>query len=172
MKSNRLQPCPWAQWKPKKHCHQPAVKGLHVCQVCGQDYTNRSDFSNHMTQHEGLQYTCEQCEKIFYSRKSFKNHTKAHNEGPQVCSQCQQSFQLKSTLINHLKVHKGITYACKVEGDCPHTTKNYAMFLEHFHCGHLAEKTIQCDYCDHYFQTPTKMMAHRNKAHGPTPKNQ
>ena len=158
--------------KAKKCQHQPTVKGLHVCQVCGQDYTNKLDLANHMGQHVGVEYTCEKCEKKFYSHKSFENHTKAHTEGPHVCSQCQQNFELKSSLLNHLKKHKGMTYACQVEPGCPHTMKSYAMFLEHFHYGHLDEKMIPCDYCSPYFQTPTNMMAHRNKAHGPAPKNQ
>ena len=72
---------PMGPVKAKIHQHQPAVKGLHICQVCSQDYTNRSDLSNHIAQHQGLEYTCEQCEKIFYSRKSFENHTKDHTEG-------------------------------------------------------------------------------------------
>ena len=72
---------PMGPVKAKKGWHQLAVKGLYICQVCGQDYTNRSDLSKHIAQHKGLEYTCEQCVKIFYSRKSFENHTKAHTEG-------------------------------------------------------------------------------------------
>ena len=39
---------PMGPVKAKNCQHQPAVKGLHICQVCSQDYTNRSNLSNHI----------------------------------------------------------------------------------------------------------------------------
>ena len=69
-----------------------------------------------------------------------------------------------------MKKHQGISYACQEE-NCTYSTKNYAMFLEHFHHGHLEDETIACTYCDRKFQMPTEMYAHRNKAHGPAPRN-
>ena len=43
---------PMGPVKPRRCKSKTAVKGLYVCQICGQDYINKSDFNNHMQQHE------------------------------------------------------------------------------------------------------------------------
>ena len=39
----------------KKKC----VKGLHVCQLCGKDYINKSDLNSHLMAHAGVTFNCE-----------------------------------------------------------------------------------------------------------------
>ena len=58
--------------KAQKHRNKTAVKGLYVCQICGQDYVNKIDFANHTQQHEGVTYTFTECEKLFILIKALR----------------------------------------------------------------------------------------------------
>ena len=51
--------------KPFKIRSKTNVKGLFACEICGQDYTSRSDLANHMAKHAGITYTCDKCGKNF-----------------------------------------------------------------------------------------------------------
>ena len=160
---------PMGPLKPKK-CHtKSVVKGLHICQICGQDYRNKSDLANHMGQHEGLTFTCEQCGKVFFTCKSFEIHLKVHTEGPITCSQCGKNLEYPGSLVYHMNTHSGITYDCPLQ-DCNKSYKSNAMYREHFTYGHNEEDTIPCDYCKKMFKLPTQMYCHRNKQHGPAPR--
>ena len=161
---------PMGPVKPKKCCTKTVVKGLHICEICGQDYRNKSDLTNHMGQHAGLTFNCEQCGKIFFTRKSFEVHLKVHMEGPIVCSQCAKNFEYPGSLVHHMKTHSSITYECPLD-NCTCTYKSNAMYREHFTYGHNEEDTIKCDYCTKMFKLPTQMYCHRNKQHRPAPRN-
>ena len=160
---------PMGPVKPRLHKRKTAVKGLYVCEICGLDYVNKSDFTNHMQQHEGVTFTCTQCEKVFYLQKGFDNHAKAHQDGLHECPQCSQKFELKSSLTNHIKSHTNV-YVCECP-ECGKEAKSYAMHLEHINYVHTETPTIPCDYCHCYFFTPTQMYCHCNKEHGPAPHN-
>ena len=58
---------PMGPIKPGKKKSKSNVKGLYACEICGQDYTNKSDLANHTAQHEGVTYTCDKCEKVYHS---------------------------------------------------------------------------------------------------------
>ena len=95
--------------------HQPQKKSRHIkvkyiCHICGQDYLNESDLTNHIAQHEGIMYNCDTCHKTFHSRKSFDTHNKVYLEGLLIYNQCGKTFEYVGSLQNHLQKHKGIFF--------------------------------------------------------------
>ena len=149
---------PMGPAKPHKQHQKTSVKGLHICHICGQDYMNKSDLSNHIGQYEGLTFTYELCHKVFYSFTSFDTHSKAHESGPHQCNQCGQTFEYATSLSNHVKTQSKV-YICEEEA-CEKKSRSYAMYLEHMQYGHIESKTIPCPDCDLKFQTPTQMYSH------------
>ena len=143
----------------KKEC----VKGLHVCQLCGKDYINKSDLNSHLMAHAGVMFNCERCGLQLPSQKAVDNHMKLHTKGPFSCPKCMKGFNLHTTMQNHIKTHNEHPYTFDC---CNWETRSYALSLKHKKYGHLSEKLFSCKVCTKKFQMLTQLYSHENKVHG------
>ena len=116
-----------------------AVKGLHICHLCGRDYINAVDLNGHLMKHAGVTFTCECCGKTLPTQKAVNNYMTLHTKGPFICTKCKKNFTLETTLRNHMITHHLNPYLCDTDG-CTWKTHSYALHLEHVKYGHLNEK--------------------------------
>ena len=116
-----------------------AVKGLHICHLCGCDYMNAVDLNEYLMKHAGVTFTCECYGKTLPTQKAVNNHMRLHTKGPFICTKCKKNFALETTLRNHVKTHHLNPYLCDTDG-CTWKTHSYVLHLEHSKYGHLNEK--------------------------------
>lgn len=80
----------------------------HICNECGMQFFQQSEFNRHLLTHEGIKpYKCSICSMQFYDTSSKNRHEKEHSGlKPFRCYICSFEFTRASNLRAHLlKVH-------------------------------------------------------------------
>ena len=92
---------------------------MNICSICGQGFTDKSNFSRHLSKHntENL-FSCpkEQCDVKVKEKRYLKEHLKTHEETQNFsCTECDKSFTQKGSLKRHKQtVHQNpdIKFKC------------------------------------------------------------
>ncbi|XP_048258683.1 uncharacterized protein LOC124137725 [Haliotis rufescens] len=81
-----------------------------VCPFCGNRYTSKSNFNDHLNKHTGEKpHKCTQCDKSFGFRSQLAQHKIfVHStDRPFKCKECNKGFKLASKLQQHMIGHTG-----------------------------------------------------------------
>ncbi|XP_067658575.1 uncharacterized protein [Haliotis asinina] len=81
-----------------------------VCPFCGNRYSSKSNFNDHLNKHTGEKpYKCTHCDKSFGFRSQLAQHRIfAHStDRPFKCKECNKSFKMASKLQQHMIGHTG-----------------------------------------------------------------
>lgn len=137
------------------------IQGIvHVCDICGKRFHDRSQFSRHLALHNGAQHQCQTCQKVFSSDVILRDHMKTHsNERPLTCNICGKDFKWRNALRVHLKKHYGSTYQCYLCGR-DFTTKSYLMTHVEMHTGPRV-RSHKCNLCDKAYYDKSALRKHR-----------
>lgn len=137
------------------------IQGIvHVCDICGKRFHDRSQFSRHLALHNGAQHQCQTCQKVFSSDVILRDHMKTHsNERPLTCNICGKDFKWRNALRVHLKKHYGSTYQCYMCGR-DFTTKSYLMTHVEMHTGPRV-RSHKCNLCDKAYYDKSALRKHR-----------
>lgn len=132
---------------------------VHVCDICGKRFGDRSQFSRHLALHNGRQYRCETCKKDFSSDVILRDHMKTHSDDrPLTCNICGKHFKWRNALRVHLNKHYGSAFQCYVCGRS-FTTKSYLMTHVEMHNGPRV-KAFTCNFCDKAYFDKSALRKH------------
>ncbi|KAK3596662.1 hypothetical protein CHS0354_006216 [Potamilus streckersoni] len=81
---------------------------IYACNVCGKQYTNKSNCKRHMRIHTGEEKTfeCTHCHKKFAMKYELRMHSRIHTgEKPFECAVCGKTFVERGNWKRHTKIH-------------------------------------------------------------------
>ncbi|KAK3596660.1 hypothetical protein CHS0354_006215 [Potamilus streckersoni] len=82
---------------------------IYACNVCGKQYTNKSNCKRHMRIHTGEEKTfeCTHCHKKFAMKYELRMHSRIHTgEKPFECAVCGKTFVERGNWKRHTKIHQ------------------------------------------------------------------
>ena len=140
------------------------------CNICGKDYTHRSDARSHVEGHMGKNYACTECPLSYTTKKALNVHMKKHlGERRATCSECGFSSDDYGKMKIHSFQQHGIgepPQACPV---CNKTFENARSFSRHVENAHR-DKDLQCPYCTKKFKHLQNLNIHLGADHKGMPK--
>ncbi|KAH3769966.1 zinc finger and SCAN domain-containing protein 2-like [Dreissena polymorpha] len=81
---------------------------IYACNVCGRQYTNKSNCKRHMMIHtdDRKLYECEFCLKRFSQKYEVRMHSRIHTgEKPYSCAVCGKTFTERGNWRRHTQIH-------------------------------------------------------------------
>lgn len=81
---------------------------IYACNVCGKQYTNKSNCKRHMMIHTDNRklYSCEFCGKTFSQKYEVRMHARIHTgEKPYSCAVCGKTFTERGNWRRHTTIH-------------------------------------------------------------------
>ncbi|KAG8187907.1 hypothetical protein JTE90_002922 [Oedothorax gibbosus] len=130
----------------------------HVCNVCGDSFTQKSFLRLHKfahSQEEQIQsvsndeslYTCEICRKVFNTKRELLKHCVLHGGENFDCGVCGKSFSNAVNLRGHFVIHEDKIFPCLV---CDKTFPQKQQLISHS-ITHTREKNFFCGTCEKAF---------------------
>ncbi|EDW42583.1 transcription factor Ouib [Drosophila sechellia] len=137
-----------------------------VCEQCGRQFTDQSNFKLHMLRHTGNKnFACQQCGKRFYTDHLMTLHQRIIHQGekPYDCRFCTMSFHNSNTRLIHERTHTNAKpYSCH---HCDKCFKSASGRKRH-ELIHTGVRAFACTICKQSFQRNTHLKAHlRSKFH-------
>jgi len=128
--------------------------GRHVCQCCGETFSEIKSLLAHMTHFEETNAVCNVCGKTYASRSRLKSHLihSSCNGRKYDCPDCEKQFSSKITLLYHSRVHTGVlppkTFVC---ARCGETYEKEYCLKRHMISRHNGERPFLCTVCSKTF---------------------
>ena len=80
--------------------------GAFVCELCGKEFTVRTNLTRHQKSHKNETFTCDSCNFTSHTKRSVNEHSdRVHSSVLYPCDQCAKSFTCKQNLKIHAKIH-------------------------------------------------------------------
>lgn len=132
------------------------------CLRCDKDFTNLTQYRNHMKSgHRDEGYECQICNKKFSERSRLRTHLeKVHENRRYKCPECPRWFNWQCSLATHMKIHE-YKFSCD---DCWRTFPTDEKLQDH-RLSHDESKHHKCLDCGHKFKTIWRMEAHKERVH-------
>ncbi|KAL3859757.1 hypothetical protein ACJMK2_009955 [Sinanodonta woodiana] len=92
----------------KSSAFSSSASFIYACNVCGKQYTNKSNCKRHMRIHTGEEKTfeCTHCHKKFAMKYELRMHSRIHTgEKPFECAVCGKTFVERGNWKRHTKIH-------------------------------------------------------------------
>lgn len=133
--------------------------GDYECYLCGQAYTDKSKFFDHIKSHKGMwHHFCDKCPYSTPTLATLIAHTKSHDpsrNGQWQCDICKSNLKNQRSLAYHTMIHTGENYASKKRDD-----KENIMFCKN------KDDNYECSLCGQIYKDKTTYFAHINSHTG------
>ncbi|XP_065225419.1 zinc finger and SCAN domain-containing protein 12-like isoform X4 [Planococcus citri] len=130
------------------------------CPVCDKQFTNKSDFIEHVSTHsEKKPYKCSTCGRRFNRYASKLRHERLHAIRPGFeCADCGEKLYSKDYLIRHMKLHsRKRPFSCK---SCSKRFARKYHLKRHQRAAHSEERPFECRICNQKFKHNYGMARH------------
>ncbi|CAL1291607.1 unnamed protein product [Larinioides sclopetarius] len=132
-----------------------------ICNICGQNFPNKSSLKTHSLIHKAegeKRFVCEICSKAFSYISNLKSHLLIHfKEKPHVCEICNKAFTLKNALKSHMVTHTKIkSHVCDI---CSKAFALKQALISHLLI-HTKEKPHICQICNKAFTQSSNLKSH------------
>ena len=173
----------------KRTVHDKIIS--HVCETCGQGFTNQKSYQCHIVYHHGTppykcdicgtrwttqqalkvhkdrhlgnkRYKCKICGKAFVTLSAIEPHMGTHRvERPYKCALCPKSFKTKKYLRSHKEVHSDRKFPCQVCGKVFNLPNVLLVHMKR----HEGNKQHKCAFCTKAFVAKSDCKRHENTVH-------
>ncbi|XP_013851181.1 zinc finger protein 263 isoform X2 [Sus scrofa] len=143
-------------------------KKLHLCPLCGKNFSNNSNLMRHQRIHAAERLCLGvECAQIFGGNPHFLSLHKAHlGEEAHKCLECGKSFSQNTHLTRHQRTHTGEKpYQCNVCGKSFSCNSN----LHRHQRTHTGEKPYKCPECGEIFAHSSNLLRHQRIHTGERP---
>ncbi|XP_065355089.1 zinc finger protein 287-like [Calliphora vicina] len=132
-----------------------------VCEICGNQFTNRNLMSIHMKVHyQEKNHQCELCFKRFITACNLQAHMRIHTgEKPFECRYCGRRFNDRSSSLRHERTH---TNEKPFKCDNCGKTFTLATTLQNHMKVHTNERSYRCEPCGKSFKLSHHLKTHLN----------
>ncbi|KOB73696.1 Uncharacterized protein OBRU01_10376 [Operophtera brumata] len=137
--------------------------GDYECYLCGQAYTDKTKFFDHIKSHKGNWHHL--CDKCPYSSQTLANliaHKKTHDPGHNgiwKCDICKKIYKKQNCLAGHMKIHTGENHSSEKSS----AGKENSMFSQN------KDGDYECSFCGQIHKDKTKYFVHINSHTGQWP---
>lgn len=145
-----------------------------VCDLCGADYRQKMELSQHMEEHENgeivVKMECEVCQRVFTNVRQFRIHTKTHHSiethksvkgtAPKswMCKFCNKKFNSRKLMEEHKNKHTGERpYKCV---DCPKDFASKYTLTAHMKIHSDRKRPYACQACPKTFYSHQNLAQH------------
>ncbi|KAM5330194.1 zinc finger protein 263 isoform 3-T3 [Glossophaga mutica] len=143
-------------------------KKLHLCPLCGKNFSNNSNLIRHQRIHAAERLCVGvECSEIFGGNPHFLSLHRAHlGEEAHKCLECGKSFSQNTHLTRHQRTHTGEKpYQCNVCGKSFSCNSN----LHRHQRTHTGEKPYKCPECGEIFAHSSNLLRHQRIHTGERP---
>ncbi|XP_057603321.1 zinc finger protein 263 isoform X2 [Hippopotamus amphibius kiboko] len=143
-------------------------KKLHLCPLCGKNFSNNSNLIRHQRIHAAERLCMGvECAEIFGGNPHFLSLHRAHlGEEAHKCLECGKSFSQNTHLTRHQRTHTGEKpYQCNVCGKSFSCNSN----LHRHQRTHTGEKPYKCPECGEIFAHSSNLLRHQRIHTGERP---
>ncbi|XP_047636666.1 zinc finger protein 263 isoform X2 [Phacochoerus africanus] len=143
-------------------------KKLHLCPLCGKNFSNNSNLMRHQRIHAAERLCLGvECTQIFGGNPHFLSLHRANlGEEAHKCLECGKSFSQNTHLIRHQRTHTGEKpYQCNVCGKSFSCNSN----LHRHQRTHTGEKPYKCPECGEIFAHSSNLLRHQRIHTGERP---
>ncbi|XP_006897504.1 PREDICTED: zinc finger protein 263 [Elephantulus edwardii] len=147
---------------------EPPPKKLHLCPLCGKNFSNNSNLIRHQRIHAAERLCMGvECSDIFGGNPRFLSLHRAHlGEEAHKCLECGKSFSQNTHLTRHQRTHTGEKpYQCNVCGKSFSCNSN----LHRHQRTHTGEKPYKCPECGEIFAHSSNLLRHQRIHTGERP---
>ncbi|KAM7359426.1 uncharacterized protein ACRADG_012571 [Cochliomyia hominivorax] len=134
---------------------------VNVCEICGNQFTNRNVMNMHMKIHfQQKNHQCEICFKRFITACNLQAHMRIHTgEKPFECKYCGRRFNDRTSNLRHERTHTNEKpFKCASCGK----TFTLATTLQNHIKVHTNERSYRCEPCGKSFKLPHHLKTHQN----------
>ncbi|XP_006874080.1 PREDICTED: zinc finger protein 263 [Chrysochloris asiatica] len=141
-------------------------KKLHLCPLCGKNFSNNSNLIRHQRIHAAERLGVE-CADLFGGNPHFLSLHRAHlGEEAHKCLECGKSFSQNTHLTRHQRTHTGEKpYQCNICGKSFSCNSN----LHRHQRTHTGEKPYKCPECGEIFAHSSNLLRHQRIHTGERP---
>uniref|UniRef100_A0A8C5JXR6 Zinc finger protein 263 n=1 Tax=Jaculus jaculus TaxID=51337 RepID=A0A8C5JXR6_JACJA len=144
------------------------LKKLHLCPLCGKNFSNNSNLIRHQRIHAAEKLCMDiECSEVFGGHPHFLSLHRAHlGEDAHKCLECGKCFSQNTHLTRHQRTHTGEKpYQCNVCGKSFSCNSN----LHRHQRTHTGEKPYKCPECGEIFAHSSNLLRHQRIHTGERP---
>ncbi|XP_062036452.1 zinc finger protein 263 isoform X3 [Lepus europaeus] len=143
-------------------------KKLHLCPLCGKNFSNNSNLIRHQRIHAAERLCVGvECNDLFGGNPHFLSLHRAHlGEEAHKCLECGKCFSQNTHLTRHQRTHTGEKpYQCNICGKSFSCNSN----LHRHQRTHTGEKPYKCPECGEIFAHSSNLLRHQRIHTGERP---
>ncbi|XP_002722814.2 zinc finger protein 263 isoform X1 [Oryctolagus cuniculus] len=143
-------------------------KKLHLCPLCGKNFSNNSNLIRHQRIHAAERLCVGvECSDLFGGNPHFLSLHRAHlGEEAHKCLECGKCFSQNTHLTRHQRTHTGEKpYQCNICGKSFSCNSN----LHRHQRTHTGEKPYKCPECGEIFAHSSNLLRHQRIHTGERP---
>ena len=136
--------------------HKDLLHDIYECEICSQQFLERSEHDAHFMTHPKQTFFCEFCGWKFFRSCDLKKHKSVHLEATKVipekinCEICELKFATEAELRRHNHCH----FECSI---CKATFESQIKLTEH----RITHKTFKCEICSWEFTIEEDFIKHK-----------